>query len=146
MTAAKLGLCVPRPEPGEAGESKPKTPQMSLKEAMEISRKYAHPGGEVSRAGGYGGRQLTQGSVVLSTNLSCLITVITIFGTDNEPFDRGEMVFVPDRGKCCCLMDPGGVGVHLSPLCVVESRSVFGAKLVVVLAPLHGLAKMTGRT
>lgn len=47
MTAAKLGLCVPRPEPGDEGSSKPKTPQMALKEATEIARKYAHPGGEV---------------------------------------------------------------------------------------------------
>ncbi|CAN0045915.1 unnamed protein product, partial [Sphacelaria rigidula] len=46
MTAAKLGLCVPRPEPGDEGSSKPKTPQMALKEATEIARKYAHPGGE----------------------------------------------------------------------------------------------------
>lgn len=54
MAAAKLGLCVPRPEPGEVGESKPKTPQMALREAMDIARKYAHPGGEVSCAGGDG--------------------------------------------------------------------------------------------
>lgn len=47
MTAAKLGLCVPRPEPGDEASSKPKTPQMALKEAMDIARKYAHPGGEV---------------------------------------------------------------------------------------------------
>lgn len=51
MIAAQLGLCVPRPEPGEVGSSKPKTPQEALKEAMQIAQKYAHPGGEVGHVG-----------------------------------------------------------------------------------------------
>lgn len=47
MTAAKLGLVVPRPEPGDQTSSKPKTPQEALKEALSIAAKYANPGGEV---------------------------------------------------------------------------------------------------
>lgn len=49
MTAAKLGLAVPRPEPGGSGTSKPKTPQEALKEAKAIALKYFHPDGKVRR-------------------------------------------------------------------------------------------------
>lgn len=47
MTAAKLGLCVPRPEPGEEGTTKPNTPQEALKEAQSIALKYYHADGQV---------------------------------------------------------------------------------------------------
>lgn len=68
MTAAKLGLAVPRPEPGDQTSAKPKTPQEALKEAMAIAAKYAHPGGEVwpcsmacvfARASRAGGDEMT---------------------------------------------------------------------------------------
>lgn len=50
MTAAKLGLAVPRPEPGggEGAESgKPKTPQEALKEAAKIALRYFSADGKV---------------------------------------------------------------------------------------------------
>lgn len=50
MTAAKLGLAVPRPEPGggEWTESgKPKTPQEALKEAATIALRYFSADGKV---------------------------------------------------------------------------------------------------
>lgn len=49
MTAAKLGLAVPRPEPGVNGTSKPKTPQEALKEATTIALKYYYPDGKVGK-------------------------------------------------------------------------------------------------
>lgn len=49
MTAAKLGLAVPRPEPGGSGTSKPKTPQEALREATAIALKYYYPDGKVGR-------------------------------------------------------------------------------------------------
>lgn len=50
MTAAKLGLAVPRPEPAgtEGGQSgKPKTPQEALKEAATIALRYYSADGKV---------------------------------------------------------------------------------------------------
>ncbi|CAM9438670.1 unnamed protein product [Ectocarpus fasciculatus] len=47
MTAAKLGLAVPRPEPGGEGkDGKPKTPQEALKEAAAIALRYFSPDGK----------------------------------------------------------------------------------------------------
>lgn len=50
ITAAKLGLAVPRPEPGgvEGAETgKPKTPQEALKEATKIALRYFSADGKV---------------------------------------------------------------------------------------------------
>lgn len=50
MTAAKLGLAVPRPEPGGEGkDGKPKTPQEALKEAAAIALRYFSPDGKVRK-------------------------------------------------------------------------------------------------
>ena len=53
MTAAKLGLAVPRPEPGGSGSSKPKTPQEALREATFIALKFFHPDGQVRCSGSF---------------------------------------------------------------------------------------------
>lgn len=47
MTAAKLGLAVPKPEPGEEGKTKSNTPQEALREATQIALKYFHADGKV---------------------------------------------------------------------------------------------------
>ena len=47
MTAAKLGLAVPKPEPGEEGVAKAKTPQEALKEATAIALRYFRADGQV---------------------------------------------------------------------------------------------------
>lgn len=50
LTAAKLGLAVPRPEPGGgegADSGKPRTPQEALKEAAKLALRYFSPDGKV---------------------------------------------------------------------------------------------------
>ena len=47
MTSAKLGLAVPRPEPGEEGAAKALTPQEALKEATVIALRYFSADGQV---------------------------------------------------------------------------------------------------
>lgn len=47
MTSAKLGLAVPRPEPGEEGAAKALTPQEALKQATVIALRYFSADGQV---------------------------------------------------------------------------------------------------